>query len=83
MKLRRPWELWLTAEPLKLELIGEPSEMLYHVHSIIAAVWMSGEVPQAWKYAIIKVLRKKRAECRSYRGTSLVWHMLVKLSSNS
>ena len=43
---------------------------------IIMAVWITGEVPQEWKNATIKVLHKKkdRTECSNYRGLSLVAH---------
>ena len=45
---------------------------------------MTGEVPQEWKDATIKVLHKKkdRTECSNYRGLSLVG-MLARLSSKS
>ena len=53
---------------------------------IIVAVWMTGEVPQEWKDATIKVLHKKdRTECSNYRGLSLVAHagtVLLKIVAN-
>ena len=47
-------------------------------------VWSTGEVPQQWKDATIKVLHKKkdRSDCNNYRGISLVAHLgkaLVKM----
>ena len=43
---------------------------------IVVPVWVEGGVPQQWKDAIIKVLRKNkgRAECGNYRGIYLVAH---------
>ena len=43
---------------------------------IIVRVWRGGEVPQQWKYAIIKVLHKKkdRTEYGNYRGILLIAH---------
>ena len=46
-------------------------------HNILVTVWLTtGEVPQEWKYAIDKVLHKKkdRTDCNNYRGISLVAH---------
>ena len=48
---------------------------------------MTGEVPQEWKDATIKVLHKKkdRTECSNYRGLSLVAHagkVLLKIVAN-
>ena len=47
-------------------------------------MWQTGEVPQQWKDAAIKVLFKKKdkTECSNYRGISLVSHagkVLLKL----
>ena len=66
----------LPAELLKLGLNGEAPEILYHFHSIVYQVWISGEVPQEWKDVTVKVLHKKkdRTECGNYRGISLVAH---------
>ena len=63
----------LPAELLKLGLNGEAPEILYHFHSIVSQVWISGEVPQEWKDVTVKVLHKKkdRTECGNYRGISL------------
>ena len=43
---------------------------------ILANMWRTGEVPQQWKDATIKVLHKKkdRSHCNNYRGISLVAH---------
>ena len=45
-------------------------------HNILANVWEPGEVPQQWKYAIIKVLHEKedRIHRNNYRGISLGPH---------
>ena len=61
---------------LKLGLSDSSHEILLPFHDIIVAVWMTGEVPQEWKDATIKVLHKKkdRTECSNYRGLSLVAH---------
>ena len=66
----------LPAELLKLGLSDSSHEILLAFHDIIVAVWMTGEVPQEWKNATIKVLHKKkdRTECSNYRGLSLVAH---------
>ena len=39
-------------------------------------MWRTGDVPQQWKDATIKVLHKKkdRSDCNNYRGISLVAH---------
>ena len=31
-------------------------------HSVPVSVWVTGEVPQQWKYAMIKVLHRRRTE---------------------
>ena len=74
----------LPAELLKLGLSDSSHEILLAFHDIIVAVWMTGEVPQEWKDAIIKVLHKKkdRIECSNYRD-SLWWLMLATFSSKS
>ena len=61
---------------LKPGLNGEAPEILHHFHSIVPQVWISGEVPQEWKYVTVKELHKKknRTECGNYRGISLVAH---------
>ena len=67
----------LPAELLKLVLSDSSHEILLAFHDIIVDVWMTGEVPQEWKDATIKVLHKKkyRTECSNYRGLSLVAHV--------
>ena len=77
----------LPAELLKLRLSDSSHEILFAFHDIIVAVWMTGEVPQEWKDATIKVLHKKkdRTECGNYRGLSLVAHagkVLLKIVAN-
>ena len=66
----------LLAEVLKPRLSDSSHEILLAIHGIIVAVWITGEVPQEWKDATIKVLHKKkdRAECSNYRDLSLVAH---------
>ena len=72
----------LPVELLKLGLSVSSHEILLPFHDIIVAVWMTGEVPQEWKDATIKVLHKKdRTECSNYRG--LWWRMLARFSSKS
>ena len=57
-------------------------------HTHIMAVWMTGEVPQEWKDANVKVRHKKKdwGECSNYRGLSLVAHagkvLLKKIVAN-
>ena len=77
----------LPAELLKLGLSDSSHEILLAFHDIIVAVWMTGEVPQEWKDATIKVLhiKKGRTECDNYRGLSLVAHagkVLLKIVAN-
>ena len=52
-KAMRPNEL--QAEVVKLGLSDSSHEILLEFHDIIVAVWMTGEVPQEWKDATIKV----------------------------
>ena len=77
----------LPVELLKLGLSDSSHEILLPFHDIIVAVWTTGEVPQEWKDANIKVLHKKkdRTECSNYRGLSLVAHagkVLLKIVAN-
>ena len=77
----------LPAELLKLRLSDSSHEILLAFHDIIVAVWITGEVPQEWIDATIKVLHKKmdRTECSNYRGLSLVAHagkVLFKIVAN-
>ena len=77
----------LPAELLKLGLSDSSHEILLTFHGIIVAVWITGEVPQEWKDATIKVLHKKkdRTECSNHRGLSLVVHageVLLKIVDN-
>ena len=61
--------LKVLADEVKLDTLGR-------FHDIIVAVWRGGGVPQQWKYAMIKMLHKKRdrTECGNYRDISLVAH---------
>ena len=77
----------LPAELLKLGLSDSSHEILLAFHGILVAVCMTGEVPQEWKDATIKVLHKKRdrTECSNYRGLYLVAHagkVLLKIVAN-
>ena len=81
------WLDELPAELLKLGLFDSSHKTLLAFHGIIVAVWMTGEVPQEWKCATIKVLHKKkdRTECSNYRRLSLVAHagkVLLKIVAN-
>ena len=77
----------LPVELLKLGLTDNSHEILLALLGIIVAVWMTGELPQEWKYVTIKVLRKKkdRTGCGNYRSISLVAHagkVLLKIVAN-
>ena len=65
----------LPVELLKLGINHDPT-VLREFHRVIKRVWHQREVPQRWRDAVIKVLRKKkdRTECGNYRGISLVAH---------
>ena len=72
----------LPVELLKLD----NTEFRWRFHSILVSVWRTGEVPQQWKDATIKVLHKKkdRSDCNNYRAISLVAHagkVLLKIVS--
>ena len=74
----------LPAELLKLGLSDSSHEILLAFHDIIVAVWMTGEVPQEWKDAIIKVLHKRRiGPTVATTGASLWRRMLARFSSKS
>ena len=50
-------------------------EFIRHFHRLLVNdVWSTGQVPQLWKYATIKVLHEKkdRPDCNNYRGISFV-----------
>ena len=63
----------LPAELLKLGLSDSSHEILLAFHDTIVAVWMTGEVPQEWKDATIKVLHKRKDR----------WRILARFSSKS
>ncbi|CAB1101768.1 unnamed protein product [Ectocarpus sp. CCAP 1310/34] len=65
----------LPAELIKLFLDGDQG-LLREFHATVVDVWQTGDVPQQWKDATIKVLFKKgdTMECGKYRGISLVAH---------
>ena len=62
----------LPAELLKLD----HPEIIQCFHHILLNGWITGQVPQQWKDAIIKVLHKKKdtSDCNNYKGISLVAH---------
>ena len=66
----------LPVELLKVGFSDSSHESLLAFHGIIVALWMTGEIPQEWKHATIKVLHKKkdRTKCGNCRGLSLVAH---------
>ena len=49
----------LPVELLKLGLSDSSHEILLPFHDIIVVVWMTGEVPQEWKDATIKILHRQ------------------------
>ena len=59
--------------PAELLKIDHP-EFIRYFHNLLANVWRTGDVPQQWKAATIKVLHKMkdRSDCNNYRGISLV-----------
>ena len=59
----------------KIALDGDPA-LRRRLLDIVVCIWMGGEVPQQWKYAIIMVRHKKkdRTECGNDRSISLVAH---------
>ena len=65
----------VSVELFKITLNGDPA-MRRRLIDIVVHTWRRGEVPQQRKYAIIRVLHKKkdRIECGNYRGISLVVH---------
>ena len=74
----------LPVELLKLGLSDSSHEILLALHDIIVAVWMTGEVPQEWKDATIKVLHKRSiGPSVATTGGSLWWRMLARFSSKS
>ena len=77
----------LPAELLKPGLSHSSHKILLAFHGIIGAVWMTGEIPQEWKAATIKILHKKqdKTECGNHRGFSQVAHagkVLLKIVAN-
>ncbi|CAB1107589.1 unnamed protein product [Ectocarpus sp. CCAP 1310/34] len=65
----------LRAELIKIFLDGD-QRLLREFHAIVVDVWQTGDIPQQWKDATIKVLFKKgdTMECGNFRGISLVVH---------
>ena len=66
----------LPAELLKLD----HPEIIQCFHHILANVWITGEVPQQWKYATIKVLHKKkdRTDCNNLQRYFVLLFMQAK-----
>ena len=62
---------------------GLPAEILNNdhpvfvqcFHNVLVNVWVTGDFPQQWKHAIIKVLHKKkdRTDCNNGREISLLF----------
>ena len=65
----------LLVELLKLRISHGPI-VLREFHRVMKLVWHQQEVPRRWRYAMRKVLHKKkdRADYSNYRGISLVVH---------
>ncbi|CAB1101616.1 unnamed protein product [Ectocarpus sp. CCAP 1310/34] len=66
----------LPAELIKLFFLDGDQGLLREFHAIVVDMWQTGDVPQQWKDATIKVLFKRGGtmECGNYRGISLVAH---------
>ena len=62
----------LPSELLKID----HREFTRYFHSLLVNVWRTGDVPEQWKDATIKVLYKKkgRSDCNNYQEISLVAH---------
>ena len=62
----------LPGEVLKLD----HPEFIRYLHDLLVNAWSTGDVPQPWKDATIKVLHKTkdRSDCNNYRGILLVAH---------
>ena len=67
--------LWPDSLPSELLKIDHPECILYF-HNLLVTVWRTGDAPQQWKDATIKVLHtmKDRSDCNNYRGISIVAH---------
>ena len=75
----------LLAEMLKLGLSDSSHEILLAFYGIIVAVWMTGEIPQEWKDANIKILHKIGRSVATTGGLSMVAHtgkVLLKIVAN-
>ena len=61
--------------PSELLKIDHP-EFTRYVHILLVNTWRTGDFPQQWKDATVKVLHKKkdRSDCNNYRGISHVAH---------
>ena len=62
--------------PAELLKIDHP-EFIRYFHNLLVNVWRTGDVPQQWKDATVKVLHKNkdRSDCNNYRGISLGAHL--------
>jgi hypothetical protein len=60
----------ITAEALKAG--GDP--LLQQLHSLLRLIWVTEEIPNTWKRAIVVPIFKKgdSQECKNYRGISLL-----------
>ena len=73
----------LPVEFLKLGINSDPI-VLREFHRVIKLVWHQREVPQRWRDAVLKVLRKDTIKCGNYRGISPVGHtgkVLLKIAA--
>ena len=63
-------------DSLPAELLKLHPEIIRCFHNLLVIVWRTGDMPQRWKDATIKVLHKKKdhSDCNNYRGISLVAH---------
>ena len=61
--------------PAELLKIDHP-EFIRYFHNLLVNVWRTGDVPQQWKDATIKVLHrmKDRSDCSNCRRISLAAH---------
>ena len=70
----------LPGEVLKLD----HPEFIRYLHDLLVNAWSTGDVPQPWKDATIKVLHKKkdRSDRNKYRGMSLAAHSGKSIAEN-
>lgn len=64
----------LPAERLEFGLVGERTMILHHVHSIIAAIFTSGKVPQEWKVVTPQCFTQKQHKDRVWSPRGNLCH---------